>query len=89
MFVVETKATGDDIFALLICCPGFLALAVRAGSGSGVSERMIARLVKARARDIVVDILDRYFGVANVFKDSAAGPTTSIFNFRDAGGAGT
>jgi len=43
--------------------PGFLVVTARVGSGSGGSARLepAARLVKARARDLVVSMWERCF----------------------------
>ena len=54
MFVVERSSIGEEILALLTCCAGNLAVVARLGIGGGasISERLAARLVKARASDM-------------------------------------
>lgn len=56
MFVVESKATGEEILARSICTPGFFMLWERDGveSASGRSGRCFMRLVTARAIDMVI-----------------------------------
>jgi len=62
MFVVETKATGEEIAARSICSVGaFILLDRETGEVlAGASDRF-KRLVTARARDILIDLIEVRF----------------------------
>lgn len=56
IFVVDSKATGEEILARSIASPGLFMLWERVGieDASGRSGRCFMRLVTARARDMLI-----------------------------------
>lgn len=58
MFVVERSATGGEIMERSIALAAARTLPVRIGGGVEVLSRLLMRVVKARARDIVAAIVE-------------------------------
>jgi hypothetical protein len=58
MLVVDTRATGRDILARSIWVVEVLTLWLRLGGDDGTSDRL-TRLVRARARDILMGNSER------------------------------